>query len=66
MLVSGPNTDTPSCQTFKEELYDESGALNPFTCMMNYPGMMGMFHQKHPGWQIRRWECKYMKPEIET
>lgn len=65
LLVSGPNENTPSCQEFKEELYDETGALNPFTCMMSSMHLISRFHQTHPGWQIRRWSCKYLKPELD-
>lgn len=68
--VSEPDENSPNCRKFKEpivpEMQVEGFNLNPITCMMQSPIMIVKFSENHPGWQPRRWTCKYLKEEADT
>lgn len=65
--VSEPDENSPNCRKFDEpivaEMQAEGMQLNPMTCMMQSVPMIVKFEENHPGWQARRWTCKYKKPE---
>lgn len=67
--VSEPDENSPNCRKFKQpivvELQEPGMNLNPMTCMMQSIPMIVKFEEEHPGWQARRWTCKYMKEEAD-
>jgi hypothetical protein len=63
MNVSVPDEKSPSCKVFKEEILETEGTnLTPWTCMMQSPIQIIKFQEQHPGWQARKWTCKYLLP----
>lgn len=66
MNVSVPVEDNKNCKIFKEEIYEEVQAMTPMTCMMQSPVMVPKFEEQHPGWQVRKWTCKYLVPEQDA
>lgn len=65
MNASDPNEQTPICKEFKEELLDEGANFTSMSCMMVSPVMVVKFEEQHPGWQVKKWSCKYVAPEQE-
>lgn len=67
--VSVPDEDSPNCKKFKEPIVPEMQAegvnYNPMSCMMNSIPMLVKFEENHPGWQARRWTCKYLQEEAD-
>lgn len=59
--VSEPGSPevTQECKIFQEILDEETPGLSPFSCMMQSPVMVEKFTENHPGWQPRKWSCRY-------
>lgn len=55
--VAIPDEKSPSCREFRQQIYEEH--LTPMACMMTSPIQIAKFAEEHPGWQPRRWSCKY-------
>lgn len=67
MNVSVPIEDNKNCKIFKEEILEEGAqSLTPMTCMMQSPVMIVRFEEQHPGWQARKWSCKYLVKEQDV
>jgi len=66
-----PDKNTTGCKEVVEDLtYSTATAgdvdapqavpLNPMTCMANSRVMISKFAESNPGWQPRKWTCKYV------
>lgn len=68
MNVSVPrDPDDKNCKIFKEEILEEGvQQLTPMTCIMQSPVMIVKFEEQHPGWQARKWSCKYLVKEQDV
>lgn len=63
--VAIPDETSPSCKVFIETLmpmYNDE-ELTPYTCMMRSMIRVVKFAEEHPGWQPRKWTCRYKKAE---
>jgi hypothetical protein len=52
------------CRVVYEEILTESQmqVMSPMSCIMQSPIMAVKFMEGHPGWEPRKWTCKYMRP----
>lgn len=68
--VSVPDENSPSCRTFKEEINSDFNdglpVMSPMACMSASLPKIEEFQRQHPGWQARRWTCKYIDPYENT